>query len=102
MSINVEKTYNSTGIKTAIPLNRHGNPQYSIGIDIVATATVTVQGTLSQINRVGVTPIWFDIPALTGVATDTFDKIVNTPLEAVRLNVTATTGDVNFQVMQNF
>lgn len=101
MAINVERSYTATGFQTAIPVNRHGNPQYSIGIDIGGGGTVTVQGTLSQINRAGVTPIWFDIPALTAITADTFDKMVNTPLEAIRLNVTAVTDTIIFQVMQN-
>jgi len=101
MAINVEQTHTTTGFKPGIPLSRHNDPQYSIGIDIGGGGTVTVQGTISQINRAGVTPIWFDITALTGVTIDTFDKITNTPLEAVRLEITAVTDTIIFQVMQN-
>ena len=101
MAINRQEEYTSIGIKQAIPLSRHNNPQYSIGVDVGSGATFTVQGTLSKINRAGVVPIWFDIPALTGILVDTNDKIVNTPLEAVRINITAITDNVIFQVMQN-
>ncbi len=101
MAINVEQTFTTTGNKDGIPLSRHNDPQYSIVIDIGGGGDVTVQGTLSQINRAGVTPIWFDIPALTNVVADTSDKIINTPLEAVRLNITTVTDTIIFQVMQN-
>lgn len=101
MAINIEATYTTTGVKDAIPVNRHGNPQYSVGIDIGGGGDVTVQATLSQINRSGVVPIWFDIPALVNITANTFDKIVDTPLEAIRLNITTVTDTIILQVAQN-
>jgi len=101
MAINTEISYTTTGFKGAIPLSRQNNPNYSIGIDIGGGGTVTVQATLSKLNRAGVTPIWFNIPALTTITADTFDKIEQTPLEAVRLEITAVTDTIIFQVAQN-
>lgn len=101
MAINKEKSYTTTGDKDGIPLDRHSDPQYSVVIDIGGGGDVTVQGTISQINRAGVTPIWFDLPALTNVIADASDKIINTPLEAIRLQITAVTDTIIFQVMQN-
>jgi len=101
MAINVEQTHTTTGFKDAVILSRHNDPQYAVNIDVGGGGTFTVQGTLSQPNRAGVTPIWFNITNLTALTVDTADKIVNTPLEAVRLNITAVTDTIIFQVMQN-
>ena len=102
MAINREQTFTTgaSGGQVAIPLNRHGNPQYSIDIDIGGGGDVTVEATLSQINR-GDTAIWRPIPALTNVTADAFDKIVNTPFEAIRLNITSITDTIIFRVQQN-
>lgn len=100
MAINAKKSYTTTGIKTAIPLNRHGNPQFSISVEVQASATYTLQGSITQINREGTTQVWNDIPAMTGLTATAFQKITNSPLEALRLNVIAITGTVNFQLLQ--
>lgn len=101
MAINVQKEYTTTGDKIAIPLNRHGNSDYSVNVDIGGGGDVTVQGTLSQINRSGVTPIWFDIDNLVNLTADASEKITNTPLEAIRMSVTSVTDTVTLQVMQS-
>jgi hypothetical protein len=101
MAINVERQYTNTGLQQAIPLNRHGNPQYSVVVGIGGGGDVSVEGTISRINVVGVTPVWFPIINLTNLVADTADKIIETPLEAVRVNVIAVTDTINFQIMQN-
>lgn len=100
MAINVTQSHTTTGFKAPIMLSRHNDPQYSVSIDIGGGGTVTVQGTLSQLNR-GEAAVWFDIASLTSITTDTFSKLTNTPLEAMRLNVTAVTDTIGLQVMQN-
>lgn len=100
MAINAKRSYTSTGIKTAIPLNRHGNPQFSISVQITGTATYTLQGSITQINRTGQTEVWNDIPSMTALTINAFQKIVNSPLEGLRLNITAISGTVDFQILQ--
>lgn len=100
MAINVKKSYTSTGVKIAVPLNRHGNPQFSISVKITGTATYTLQGSISQINRDTSSDVWNDIPSMTALSIDAFQKIVNSPLEALRLNVTAISGTLDFQILQ--
>lgn len=88
------------GAKAWIPLNRWDNgSNYSLVIGISGTATVTVQGTLDQINR-GQTPKAFDIENAVDLTTSVDLNITDTPLEAIRVNQTAGTGTVEFHVMQ--
>lgn len=101
MSINVSQSFSTTGAKAAIPLNRHGNPQYSISAVLGSTGTYTVEGTLDQLNREGITPVWQDITGLIALTASTFDKIENTPLEAVRINIAAVGTTLNFKIQQN-
>lgn len=101
MAINAKRSYTTTGIQTAIPLNRHGNPQFSISVQITGTATYTLQGSIAQINRTGSSDVWNDIPSMTGLAINAFQKITNSPLEGLRLNITAISGTIDFQILQN-
>jgi len=100
MAINAKRSYTTTGIKVAIPLNRHGNPQFSISVQITGTATYTLQGSISRINRTDSSEVWNDIPAMTGLTINAFQKITNSPLEALRLNITAISGTLDFQILQ--
>lgn len=99
--INAKRTYTGTGAQVAIPLNRWSRDNYSVVTDVGATATYTVEGTIDQINRIGVTPVWFDITGLVGLTASTSDKITDTPLEALRVNIAANSGELGFHVMQN-
>ena len=102
MPINVQKAYTGTGAQAAIILNRYGDPQVSVVIDIATTGDVTIEGTLTQLNRTdSETPIWFEIDNLINIAADSNQRIENTPLEAIRANITANGSGVILQVMQN-
>ena len=99
--VNVKKTYTGTGTQVAIPLNRWSRDNYSVVTDVGATATYTVEGTLDQVNRPDVTPVWFDITNLVALTADAAEKVTDTPMEAIRMNITANTGDLGLHVMQN-
>ena len=101
MAINVGQSHTTTGAKTAIPLSRHNRPQYTVDIDIGGGGDVTVEATIDPLNQAGVTPTWRALPALTNVTADSFTKIENTPLEAIRINITSVTNTIRFRVMQN-
>lgn len=95
------KQSNVTGVGDWIPLNRWANDDYSVVIVDNGTSTYTVEGTLDQINRKGVigNEVVFGIENLEAVTGDMSNKITETPMEAVRINVDS--GDVDFHVMQN-
>ena len=101
MAVNSKRSYATTGTKEAIPLNRHGNPQFSISVQLSGTTTYTMQGTISQINRNGGATVWNDLPTMTGLTANAFSKVENSPLEALRINILSTTAEVDLQVMQN-
>ncbi len=102
MAINVEKTYTGTGAQDAIILNRYGDPQTSVVVDLATTGDVTIEGTLSQLNRDnGLTAIWFEIENLINLTADSNQRVENTPLEAIRANITTNATGVTLQVMQN-
>lgn len=101
MAINVTQVITDAGPSDPICLNRHGNPQTSIVVDVGAGATYDIQGTTDQLNRAGITPTWFTLPNGQGLTANVADKIVNTPLEAVRLDLAVNTGPTVFKVQQN-
>lgn len=101
MAVNRSEVYSTLGIKGAIPLNRHGSPQLSVSVQLADTATYTIQGTISQINRDGNAAIWNDLPTMTGLNANAFHKVENSPIEAIRINITAMNDNVVFQVAQN-
>lgn len=100
MAVNVRKTYTTSGPQVPVMLNRHGPSDYTLDIDIGGGGDVTVEATSGQINR-GQTPIWHPLASLTNVTADAFEKVTDTPLEAVRLNITSVTDEITFQVSQN-
>jgi hypothetical protein len=99
--INVKKEYSGAGNKDAIQLNRWSMNSYSVQIDVTGVIDLTVQGTLDYINRADSIVTWSDIVSLTNVTVDTFDKIVDTPLEAVRVVVNSGAGSAVFHIMQS-
>ena len=96
-----DKTYLTTGFTPPLPLNRWGRNNFSIIADVGTTGTYTVEGTVSRLNREdGLTPIWFELAGLVGLTADITTAIKETPLEAVRLNITAIDTTIRLQVMQ--
>ncbi len=89
MSINVNREVTHTGAtNTVIPLNRWGDPNYSLQID---SGTWLLEGTLDRVNR-GETPTWDTLDDSGGTAitavTDGVIKVLSAPVEAVRLTST--------------
>jgi hypothetical protein len=101
MAINAKQTHTTTGAKEAIIVSRHNDPNYSLDVDIGGGATYTIEATINQLNRADVTPVWHPLPSAINLTTALFDKIEHTPLEAIRINISAITDNVTFQVMQN-
>ena len=93
------------GAQTAIPLNRWANDDYTLVVGDTGSTSHTLEGTVDQINREDVTPVWFTLvdnqgTSLSGLtATGTY-VVAGTPLEAVRINLGAST-DYSFHVMQS-
>lgn len=64
------------------------------------TMTYSLQGTLDNVLRPGVTPVWTDIVNATGKTADFYHSLAS-PYRAVRANVTAwTSGTLTLKVMQ--
>lgn len=99
--INAKKNYTTTGAKAAIPLNRWASSELSVEVDVGTTGTYTVEGTLDQVNRAGVTPVWFTITGMSALTADTAQNIANTPMEAIRINIAVIDSTIDFHVMQN-
>ena len=95
------KQANVTGVGDWIPLNRWSRDDYSIVTTINGASTYTVEFTLDQINRKGVLGNETTRPVenATDLIADANVNIVETPMEAIRINVSS--GDVDFHVMQN-
>ena len=96
-----DKIYTVTGFTPPLLLNRWGRNNYSIIVDVDATGTYTVEGTISRLNRiVGLSPVCFELAGLVGLTTDITTALKETPLEAIRLNITAVDTTIRLQVMQ--
>lgn len=96
------QTHTTTGAKDPVLLDWTLTPfAVSVGVELASgTATFKVQYTLDDLNSSSPTPYWFDdanIPAGT-TATDITNYVV--PIRAVRLNIAAISGTVNFKVVQ--
>lgn len=75
-----------------IPLNgRWVEGNISVAITFAGTGTVSVNGSLSQVNR-GDTLVPFSITNLSGVTADAAEVITNTPLEALQVVGTGMAG----------
>lgn len=93
-----------SGAQIAIPLNRWSKDDYTLKVSATGTTAYTLQGTIDQVNRAGVTAEWFtlvdnqgtSLADLTAVGTYV---VTETPLEAVRISHGAETAST-FHVMQ--
>jgi hypothetical protein len=99
--VNVKKTYTGAGNKDAIQLNRWSRDNYSLKMDVTGTIDFTVQGTLDYVNRSGETVTWSDIDSLVNLTASSFEKITDSPLEAIRVVINSGAGSVLFHVAQN-
>ena len=92
-----------TGVGDWIPLNRWSKDDYSIVTTVNGTATYTIEFTLDQVNRAGVLGNEVARPVLNGedLTASANLNITETPMEAIRVNITAGAGSVDFHVMQN-
>lgn len=110
--MNISESYTSSGIKDIIRLSP-AETSFSVGVHIIisATATVNVEYTPDKPDMEVNTPpggtydnwgsvAWEDDPALTGI-TATTSVHVDTPIEALRVNITSyTSGTVKIVVVQ--
>lgn len=73
-----------------ITLDRWENPRYSVQLE--TGTSILVEGTLAQVNRAGVTPVWATLNDLTGTgitaAAVGITGIEATPYEAIRITAT--------------
>lgn len=90
-------------VSAPIPIDQGVNPtNIGLGVVISATATYTVEHTFDDVwdeNFNPVTAIWFPHPTLAGLAVNQ-DGNLAFPPTAVRLNVSASTGDVTLNLIQ--
>ncbi len=101
--VSADVIYTTTGTKTPIILNRWGDYDTSVVVLLSGTATYTLEATINRLNRsTTIQPIvWFELAGLVDITTDITDSIKNTPLEAIRINITALSDDVRFQILQS-
>ena len=92
-----------TGVGDWIPLNRYSKNDYSIITTVNGTATYSVEITLDQINRSGILGTETARPVVSAIdlTVDANLNITSTPAEAIRINITAGAGSVDFHVMQS-
>ena len=88
----------ATGLQPWIPVNRWVEGTYTVTYDFGA-ATVDLEGTLAHINRGEDPDDAFGITGATGLTGSGQLTIVDVPLDAIRLNVTAglLTGKIRIQ-----
>ncbi|WP_213775107.1 hypothetical protein [Bradyrhizobium sp. dw_78] len=102
MAAPIYETYTTTGAQDPIPLNYYQTPfNASVFVYINGgTATYGVQYTADPTNSASITPRWFDdanMPA--GTAASATSNYMF-PVRAVRVNITAITGSVEFKILQ--
>ncbi len=109
--INVKQANSAgIGIKPWIPMNRWGRDHFSLVLSFIGSATASVEGTLKKLNQASDStdlaagpPVAGDVFTITNATDLTSDValvIVDTPLEAIRINQTAGVGSVDLHVMQ--
>ena len=97
------QTVAGVGTSPPVPLDRKINP-FWVGVyaKISATATYNVEGTLDDIYASGwsaATANWFSLPNFNALSASHAD-LLDFPVTAIRLNVTASTGNVTLQTLQ--
>lgn len=98
----VYQSYTTTGAMPPVSLNNFQTPfNASVFAYIVSgTATYSVQFTADPVDDPDVTPRWFDDANMpTGTAVSDSSNYMF-PIRAVRINITANTGTVEFKVLQ--
>lgn len=82
-------------------LDYYGRPEVSLQVVVTGTATYTVQQTLDNLLKEGVTPTWFDHPdtGLVAASTNAQGNYAYIPA-AVRVRQTAGSGSVALTVLQ--
>ena len=97
----INQEFDLANAETAvITLDRWEHPNYTVQLN--TGTSILVEGTLDQVNRLGVTPTWATINDLTGTAMTAvatgITGIEKTPYEAIRITAT---GACQGRVMQS-
>lgn len=92
-----------TGAGDWIPLNRWAKDDLSIVTTANGTVTYDIEFTIDQVNRPNVLGNEDARPVAngTGLTADANLNVTETPMEAIRVNITAGAGSVDFHVMQS-
>lgn len=95
-------TVTGIGVSAVVPVDVNKDPtSIGVGVKISATATFQVQHTFDDIWSPTFNPataIWYNHPTLVGAAN--VDGNYMAPPTGIRLNVSASTGDVTMTVVQ--
>lgn len=95
----IKVTVTGVAASDPIPLNfQQADFKVSLGVVISATATYTVQHTFDNVLA-DETPVWFDHSDLAALTANA-DGNYAFPAMATRIDVTASTGSVDFYVTQ--
>jgi len=97
----VYRTYTATGAQTPVALNYYQTPgNVSVGVWLVnsATATFGVEFTLDDPQSANAR--WYDDPVLGPTSSASGVTSYLYPVRAVRLNISAISGTVEFKVLQ--
>ncbi len=98
------QTVVGVGVSVPIPIDQYiGSTSIAVACIISATATYTVQHTFDDVFDPAFTPAgatWFDTPGFDGPETTNQDGTIVSPPAAIRLNVSASTGNVQIIVRQ--
>lgn len=101
----VRQSFSAGGaeIGAPIPIDKYLNPtNIGLSVDITATATFTVEHTFDDVFAEDfnpVTAVWYPHPTIAGDSANV-DGNYAFPPSAIRLNIAANTGIVNFNVVQ--
>lgn len=98
------QTVVGVGVSVPIPLDQYiGSTSVALAAIISATATYTIEHTFDDVFDPAFNPAtatWFLTPGFDGPETTNQDGTIVSPPAAVRLNVSASTGEVQIVVRQ--